>query len=270
MVNLFGKGFIGTHYANKNLCIVNDRNDLVPQLSSILYLISTTDNYNVKTNPYVDIDTNLTTLIRVLENCKGRPTTFNFVSSWFVYGYTGGIYNEESYCNPKGFYSITKRTAEQLLISYCETYGLNYRILRLANVVGPGDKGVSQKKNALTFLIRKIKEGKDIDLYNGGDFYRDYIHVSDVCKAINIILEKGELNTIYNVGNNNSIQFRTAINYAKEVTNSKSKINVIEPSEFHKQVQVTNMIMDSNKLFDLGYEPDYTIEQIIDDLIIND
>ncbi len=62
MVNLFGKGFIGTHYADMYDCVVNDRNDLTIKTNDILYMISTTDNYNVKNNPYLDIDTNLTTL----------------------------------------------------------------------------------------------------------------------------------------------------------------------------------------------------------------
>lgn len=271
MVNLFGKGFVGSNYANRYPCLINERNDLVPKTSNILYTISTTDNYNVTINPYIDIDTNLTTLIRVLENCKSEDNvTFNFVSSWFVYGNVDTPYKEDSYCNPKGFYSITKRTAEQLLISYCETFKINYRIMRLANVMGPGDKSVSKKKNALTYLIRRLKNNEEIDLYNNGEFYRDYIHVSDVCKAINLILQKGEVNTIYNIGNNNSVKFKKAIDYTIEKTNSKSRIINIEPSKFHRQVQVDSMFMDSSKLFDLGYEPSYTIEDIIDDLLLND
>lgn len=267
MVNLFGKGFIGSHYAEKYFCIVNDRNDLIPKLSDVLYMISTTDNYNVHTNPYIDIDTNLTTLIRVLENCKGKNTTFNFVSSWFVYGDIESPYKEESLCNPKGFYSITKLAAEQLLISYCETHKINYRIFRIANVLGPGDKGVSRKKNALTYLIQKIKNNEDIELYNSGNFYRNYIHVKDVCKAINLLIQKGELNTIYNIGSSSSTQFRMAIDYVIEKTESKSKIKNIQPSDFHKQVQVESMSMDCDKLFALGYTPEYTLTQILDELI---
>jgi nucleoside-diphosphate-sugar epimerase len=269
MVNLFGKGFIGTHYDQMYDCMVNDRNDLTPKLFDILYMISTTDNYNVKINPYIDIDTNLTTLIRVLENCKGKNVVFNFCSSWFVYGDVPSPYTEDSYCNPKGFYSITKRTAEQLLISYCETYGIKYRILRFANVVGPGDKGVSTKKNALTYLIRKITKNEDIDLYDGGNFYRDYIHIQDVCRAINLVLEKGELNTIYNIGNNASTKFIDAIKYAIKKSGSTSKINHIPQADFHKIVQVKTMTMDSTKLATLGYKPQYNIDNIIDELLVD-
>lgn len=267
MVNLFGKGFIGTHYSNMFPCIVNDRNDLTVKTNEILYMISTTDNYNVQTNPYLDIDTNLTTLIRVLENCRGKDIVFNFISSWFVYGQTTTPYNEETHCNPKGFYSITKRTAEQLLISYCETFNLKYRILRLANVIGLGDNRVSAKKNALTFLINEIKKNNEIKLYDNGIFYRDYIHVKDACVAINLILKKGNLNEIYNVGNGQSTQFRDAIDYVINKTNSKSKIINIPQSDFHKKVQVKSMQLNTDKLKKLGYRPSFTLNDILDELI---
>lgn len=277
MVNLFGGGgFIGSHYAKSYECIVNERNDLIPKSESILYMISTTDNYNVLTNPYIDIDTNLTTLMRVLENCKtykhmfNKDVTFNFVSSWFVYGDTDLPAREDSYCDPKGFYSITKRAAEQLLISYCKTNNINYRIMRLANVAGPGDQKTSKKKNALTHLIREIKKGNDVNLYDNGEFIRDYIHVKDLCKAINLVLEKGELNSIYNIGNSVPINFKEAISYVIMKTNSVSKINAIEQAEFHKLVQVKSMYMDCSKLNKLGYTPEYDMFKILDDLIEND
>lgn len=267
MVNLFGKGFIGTHYSEKYNVVSNDRNNLVPCTNEILYLISTVDNYNVFTNPYIDIETNLVHLIRVLENCKDKNVTFNFASSWFVYGDTDLPASEESFCNPKGFYSITKRTAEQLLISYCQTFNINYRILRFANVLGNSDDKVSKKKNALTHLINEMKSGNDINLYDGGKFIRDYIHVDDLCSAIKLIIDKGEINTVYNVGNGQPIVFCDIIDYVQDKLKSKSKISNIEQSDFHKLVQVKSMYMNCDKLKSLGYEPKYDIYRIVDELI---
>lgn len=265
MVNLFGKGFIGTHYSNLYECIINDRNDLVPQSTHILYTISTTNNYHVKTNPYIDIDTNLTTLIRVLENCKDKDVVFNFISSWFVYGQINGPFTEDSYCDPKGFYSITKRTAEQLLISYCETFNIKYRILRLANVLGPGDRNVSNRKNVLTYLIREIVKNNNIELLNDGIFYRDYIHVTDVCKAINLVLKFGEVNSIYNIGNGKPTLFRDAINYVLTKTKSTSNVSSITPD---KLVHSESMYMRNEKLKVLGYNAEYCLPKILDELIL--
>ena len=255
MVNLFGKGFVGSRYAEMYDCAVNPRNDLTPKLENVLYMISTTDNYNVTTNPYIDIDTNLVTLIRVLENCKNKNITFNFVSSWFVYGDSQLPYTENSICNPKGFYSITKRTAEQLLINYCEAFDIKYRILRLANVVGR-DPNASVKKNILAYVANRLQKDLDIELHDNGDFYRDYIHVDDVCKAITLVLEKGELNTIYNIGNNKSIKFKDAVDYL--IDHSQSESNIVNINK-----TVSDMEMDCRKLRDLGYEPSYDFNNML-------
>ena len=61
---------------------------------------------------------------------------------------------------------------------------INYRILRLSNIYGINDKGVSAKKNALQFLINRIKSNEKIELYEGGNFLRDYLDVRDAVSAI--------------------------------------------------------------------------------------
>lgn len=273
LVNVFGAGgFIGSNYVNKNKSIVNDRNDLVPKLedcNQVLYLISTVDNYNVLTNPYVDIETNLTTLVRVLENFRKankKGAVFNFVSSWFVYGDAELPAKETSPCNPKGFYSITKRAAEQLLISYCETYKLNYRILRLANVYGGEDKKFSKKKNAFTYLLNELKNNNDINLYDGGKFFRDFIHVEDVVNAMQLVIEKGELNEIYNISSGKKYSFLKLMQHAKKSFNSSSKFITIDQPEFHKIVQVKNMWLENVKLNNLGFVEKHCIYNYIESL----
>lgn len=272
MINLFGHGFIGKKFADLYPCIINSKNDLVPKLNhvtDIFYTISTIDNYNVKTNPYIDIETNLTTLMRVLENFKKDPRSnsvvFNFASSWFVYGDTDLPAREDSYCDPRGFYSITKRTAEQLLVSYCETFGLKYRILRFANVLGQGDSKTSLRKNAVTYMITEMKYNRPINLYENGEVVRDFIHVNDLCRAIKLVIDHGNSDEIYNIGNGVPCKIRTVIDKIQEL-GSKSDINVIETPEFHKIVQVKNMYMNTDKLKSLGYFPEYTLDKIVEEL----
>lgn len=263
-----GSGFVGSEFVRQNPeCIVNARDDYSVREKNILYMISTVSNYNVKTNPYIDIDTNLTTLIKVLEQCKDSNLTFNFISSWFVYGETEMPAHEDSQCKPNGFYSITKRCAEQLLISYCETFNIRYRILRLANVAGAGDKKASPQKNALQHMINELKAGRDVNVYDGGNLYRDYIHVSDAAKAIKLIMEHGEVNAIYNVGNGKPLLFKNMIEYAKELIGGEGKLNSIEIPQFHRTVQVRSMWMLSHKLKSLGYDPKYNMKAIIEDMV---
>jgi len=264
-ISVFGStGFIGSRFLNENIdkCIPIPRNDRYPQTDNILYFISTTSNYNVFENISLDINTNLNVLVDVLESCKDRDVVFNFISSWFVYGESESLpVSETAHCNPKGFYSITKKCAEDLLVSWCRTFNKKYRIIRLANVYGAGDEDVSKKKNALQYLAEKIKNNENIELYHGGNFVRDYIHVHDAVSAIRLILEKGGLNQTYNVGSGIPHIFSDLIKSMVHITESKSKITSIEPPDFHKVVQVKDMFLDIKKLKNLGFLPTVTIHE---------
>lgn len=270
-----GTGFIGSTYASmypNEVSIVprDDYIDLSPgEHPEVLYMISTTDNYNIKDYPTLDIETNLIRLIKTLDLNKHKFKTVNFVSSWFVYGtpqhYCG--VNELDPCDPQGFYSITKRTAEQMLISWCKTHDINYRILRLSNVIGPGDRKVSPKKNALTYLIHEMAANRPIKLYHDGNFVRDYIHVKDVCRGIKTVLERGELNSIYNIGSGHPWRFRSLIDYAKERLNSTSEIERMDATKFHKIVQTKDFWFDTTKLETLGFECIYTPYDAIDEIV---
>jgi nucleoside-diphosphate-sugar epimerase len=140
--------------------------------------------------------------------------------------------------------------------------------LRLANVLGTSDNKVSKKKNALQYMINEIVEGRDVNLYDGGKIYRDYIHVEDVVKAINLVLANGEFDTIYNIGNGVPVYIREVMEYVIEKTGSKSKLIDIPTVDFHKIVQTKNMVLDVSKLKSLGYVEQYDTHEIIDSLII--
>ena len=285
IVNVFGGyGFVGSEYCkiSKQDCIKNDRDNYQVQSANCVYFISTVDNYNIHIDSLLDINTNLIVLVKVLDEYRnyvketGEKGCFNFISSWFVYGKDSGFGEdsrgipETDSCDPKGFYSITKRCAEQLLMSYCETFDLNYRILRLANVLGAEDKKVSSKKNAVQYLLGEIAANKPVDLYDGGHFYRDYIDVRDCARAMDLVINNGELNSIYNIGNGKGINFRDIIRYARDAMESGSEIRTIEQKEFHKKVQSSrSFFMDNTKLMALGYRPEYFIQQTIDDIIYN-
>jgi nucleoside-diphosphate-sugar epimerase len=210
-------------------------------------------------------------LIDVLDTCRKSNLgniTFNYVSSWFVYGKTNELpANENSICNPTGFYSITKRAAEQLLISYCQTFNINYRIFRLTNIIGVDDKKVSKKKNALQYMINCLKTNDTISLYDGGVRIRDYMDVYDACRAMKIAMDNSDVNQIVNISNSEPNKIGDLIYYAKEKLNSKSIIQTIPSSDFHKIVQIEDMWLDNKKLLSYGYKKEYSAIQAIDKIL---
>jgi nucleoside-diphosphate-sugar epimerase len=263
-------GFIGSRYCKlfPDEVETQDREERIPKTKDIIYFISTVDNYNIFNNITLDVETNLKVFCEVLEHCKDKNITFNFISSWFVYGKTKLPAKEEYHCNPTGFYSITKKAAEDLLISFCKTFNVNYRILRLCNVLGNGDQKVSSKKNALTYMIECLKNNEDVFLYDGGTPKRDVMHVDDVCKAINLICNSGDLNQIYNIGSGTPIPISTIINLAKDHLNSKSIIRSKDAPEFHQIVQTKDFWMDTTKLKNLGFNQTIPLNQIIKELCL--
>ena len=96
---------------------------------------------------------------------------------------------------------------------------------------------------------------------------RDFLHVKDVCRAINLILKEGSLDEIYNVGSGIPYKFVDIMNYVKRNTNSRSEFVSVEPPEFHKIVQVKDMYLDTVKLKKLGFEPKYDFWKEVDILI---
>lgn len=273
-LSIFGStGFVASNFISQNClnfpshkCIKISRESRTPESNKILYFISTVDNYNVNNDLHIDIDTNLKVLMDTLSNCKDKNVEFNFISSWFVYGKSRLPAREIDHCDPQGFYSITKRCAEQMLISFCETFNIKYRILRLCNVIGTGDKKISPKKNAIQFMINLLKENKPVSLYEGGYVLRDVMHVKDVCTAIDLVISKGKLNEIYNIGSGKGQSVREIIEIAKKQLKSSSNLITIDTPKFHQQVQARDFYLDVSKLKDLGFNQSINIEQSIKEL----
>jgi len=271
-ISIFGgTGFIGKKFCNlyPDETVVISRESREPQTNQVLYFISTTHNYHVFTDPFLDIETNLSVLIQTLQECKDRDVVFNFVSSWFVYGDCKLPVKENTPCNPRGFYSITKKCAEDLLISYCQTFKIPYRIFRLGNIYGPEYKDASKKKNALQYMINCLKNNDPISLYHSGEFIRDYMHVDDVARALHLLIEKSPVDSIFNVGSGIPVRMKDIINEAVTLLSSKSKIESIDSPEFHKTVQVRDMYLDVSKLKNLGFQQKISLNEGIRELCLS-
>lgn len=262
-ISVYGStGFIGGTFCNlfPDEVIKIPRDQREPESKNVLYLISTISNYNVFEDLHLDVGTNLTILLDVLQHCKDNDLIFNYVSTGFVYGPDIVYAKEDDHCDPRGFYSITKRTAEQLLISFCKTFDVKYRIMRIANVYGQ-DKTVSSKKNVLGFLINLMKENKPITLYDDGIQLRDYMHVIDICRALKLVMDRGEENEIYNIASGTALPFREIIEIVKKNLGSDSELVSIETPKFNQIAQAKNFALNADKLKSLGFEQTISLQE---------
>jgi nucleoside-diphosphate-sugar epimerase len=258
-ISVFGAtGFVGQnfvyHFPEESLVI--PRENLTSETPNILYFVGTNHNYNIFANPKLDISVNLEHLIDVLESSRRAHGNLNitYISTWFVYGNSQLPYQEHQSCRPRGFYSITKYAAEMLLESYCQTYDLNFKIIRLGNVFGSGDKNASEKKNALQYLVQKIRTNEDVQLYENGEVQRDFIHNDDVARGIDLILRRGRESEIYNLGSGYPTLLGPLLKEYAQRIGSKSKFIEISTPNFHKIVQVRNAYLDTSKVSSLGFQ----------------
>jgi len=242
---------------------IREIDEEVKEKDYIFHLASTVDNYNINSDPYLDIEINCKGTIALLEACKKHnpEAKIIYASTFFVNGNLNNLpATPESPCNPLGLYPATKLAAEHFCKIYNQVFGLNASIARFTNVFGPFEEGNNKKKAAFNYLINLATEGKEIPIYGDGSFSRDYIFVDDVCLALITIAEKGEKNEIYYVGRGEGVKFIDLINIVIEQSGS-GKIKYIDPPEFHNRVGINDYYCDNSKLKELGWNPSVSLQE---------
>lgn len=288
-----GLGFIGSHLARKyvqnndNVCIlsrsdskksnIKDIEDMVSLIIKdvrridgevvdkdyIFHLAGTVDNYAIKEDPYKDIEINCNGTVALLEACKkfNPETKIIFASTFFVNGNVNKLpVDVDSPCNPLGLYGATRLAAEHFCHIYNKVFGLNSLIARFTNVFGPYEQGDNKKKAGFNFMINQAVKGKEIQLYNNGDFIRDYIYVEDVADACITLAEKGQTDKVYYVGRGEYTKFRKLMDILTEQIQDL-KIKTIKPPQFHKSVGIVDFVCDNSELKKLGWSPKISLEE---------
>ena len=152
-------------------------------------------------DPSDDAEVNILGSLNLLQNCrKWRVKKIIYASSG------GAIYGEPVYlpCDenhpiaPISPYGISKYAVELYVKSYFSNYGLNYTILRYANVYGPRQIPTGEAAVIAKFSYQML-HGLDISINGSGEQARDFIHVKDIVRA-NILAIKQSENEIYNLG----------------------------------------------------------------------
>lgn len=126
---------------------------------------------------------------------------FHHISTDEVYGSLGetGYFTELTPYAPNSPYSASKASSDMLVRSYFHTYGMNVVTTNCSNNYGP--KQHSEK--LIPTIIRKALAEEQIPIYGDGKNVRDWLHVLDHCKAIDVVFHKGIRGETYNIGGNN-------------------------------------------------------------------
>ncbi|MDP4090750.1 MAG: dTDP-glucose 4,6-dehydratase [Bacillota bacterium] len=184
------------------------------------------------------------------------------VSTDEVYGSLGseGYFMETTPLDPHSPYSSSKAGADFMVKAYADTFKMPVNITRCSNNYGP----YQFPEKLIPLLINNCIKHKDIPVYGDGMNIRDWLYVEDHCKAIDMVINRGKVGEVYNVGGHNertNIRIvKTVIDYLNKNVDSlitEALIKYVEDRKGHDR----RYGIDPSKIKEeLGWYPETTFE----------
>lgn len=173
-------------------------------------------------NPEVFLQTNIIGTQVLLDACRQYGITrYHQVSTDEVYGdlpldRLDLFFTEETPIHTSSPYSASKASADLLVQAYHRTYGLPVTISRCSNNYGP----YQFPEKLIPLVIANALAEKNIPVYGEGLNVRDWLYVGDHCRAIDLIIHKGTVGEVYNIGGHNE---KANIDVVKIIINTLDK-----------------------------------------------
>lgn len=168
----------------------------------IFHLISTTISNSSNKNPVYDVESNLVSTLHLLEaarNAGVRQVIFAS-SGGTVYGVPQEVPIKETHpTDPICSYGISKLAIEKYLHLYHAMHGLDYRILRIGNPYGEGQRTMASQGAVAVFLYKALND-EVIEIWGDGSVTRDYIYVGDVVQAFLKAMRSSGEHRFFNIG----------------------------------------------------------------------
>lgn len=180
----------------------------------------------------------------------GQLRRFLHISTDEVYGEArpGTSFRESDPLRPRSPYSASKAAAEMMCLAFRETYGLPVVVSRASNTFGP----YQHPEKALPLFITNALDGQPLPVYGDGRQVRDWLFIEDHCRALRLLLERGEPGEAYNVASGNE---RTNVEVAYAVLDLLEKprtlVRFVEDRAGHDR----RYSLDTGKLRTLGWSP---------------
>ena len=171
-------------------------------------------------NPLLDTRENLLGTVQVLEAARAANVKrVIFASTAAVYGDVKEDdlpVREAQPTLPLSFYGLSKLSVEKYLEMYEKLYGMEYVVLRFANVYGErqGDGG---EGGVISIFAKAVAEGRDITIYGDGEQTRDFVYAGDIAEGILAALRTEEVNAAYNLSTQTETSLRELVSLLAEI-----------------------------------------------------
>ena len=206
-------------------------------------------------NPGVFLQTNILGTGVLMDACrKYGGKRFHQISTDEVYGdlpldRPDLFFTEETPLHTSSPYSSSKASADLLALAYYRTYGLPVTISRCSNNYGP----YQFPEKLIPLMILNALNDKPLPVYGQGINVRDWLYVEDHCRAIDLILRKGRVGEVYNVGGHNEMRNIDIVGLiCQELNKPESLITYVTDRKGHD----LRYAIDPSKIYDeLGWQP---------------
>ena len=210
------------------------------------------------TTPEIFVETNIQGTLNLLQAAKeAKIQRYLQVSTDEVYGTLGktGYFYETTPLAPNSPYSASKASADLLVRAYYETYKMPVLNTRCSNNYGP----YQYPEKLIPFFISKLLKGEKVPVYGDGLNVRDWLYVYDHCRAIDVVLHKGKVGEVYNIGGHNE---KTNMEITRLILQAmgkdESSIEYVKDRLGHdRRYAISNDKIQS----ELGWEPSLTFEE---------
>lgn len=245
-------------FIHGNICDKKLVRDLISQVDWVVNFAAESHVDRSITNPEIFIETNVQGTLNLLQASKEIGIErYLQVSTDEVYGSLGatGYFYETTPIQPNSPYSASKASADMLVRAYYETYKLPVLTTRCSNNYGP----YQYPEKLIPFFISQLLKGEKVPVYGDGLNVRDWLYVYDHCEAIDVVLHKGKVGEVYNIGGHNE---KTNMEITKLVLSAmgkdESSIKYVEDRLGHDK----RYAIDNTKIqTELGWKPSLTFEE---------
>ena len=209
-------------------------------------------------DPSIFVKTNVVGTQNLLEAARQVGLSkFIHVSTDEVYGELDFdptiFFTEETPLQPNSPYSASKAASDLLVRAYAETYGLPVNITRCSNNYGP----YQYPEKLIPLTITKVLKGEKVPIYGDGKNIRDWLHVYDHCKAIDLIMHKGIVGDVYNIGGHNEL---TNLEVAQKIIYALGKSQQLITFVPDRLGHDKRYAIDPSKLESLGWKTTYLFD----------
>ncbi|MDN3297534.1 dTDP-glucose 4,6-dehydratase [Streptomyces ficellus] len=181
---------------------------------------------------------------------RNRISTFVHISTDEVYGsIEEGSWTEDAPVRPNSPYAASKASADLIALAYHRTHGLDVRVTRCSNNYGPHQF----PEKVIPLFITRLLEGGRVPLYGDGSHVRDWLHVDDHVRGVELVRTRGRAGEIYHIGGGTELSNRELTSALLDACGAHwSRVDHVEDRKGHDR----RYSVDWTKIREeLGYRP---------------